>query len=215
MALPLLHLSKPWTMRDYEVDPGRRIKATGQQSFVVASLCLKPPGWSVEEQACRVTQWVGQRVCGTKTTCAAGISTSQSLRLRGKKGNPKKSRALQPHILLTLAKLGQSYKVLCSAFRSWKRTLMQVVWQLPISEIVTKPWGRLSTRQVLAPPLIRLAGGAEIGQDGRIRSEWWWWIGWVGASHHQKIRWDHGGSRGQQGGNDTEPARVFDWNEVG
>ena len=49
---------------------------------------------------------------------------------------------------------------------------MQVVWQLPISEIVTKPWGRLSTRQVLAPPLIRLAGGAEIGQDGRIRSEW-------------------------------------------
>ena len=36
----LLHLSKPWTMRDYEVHHGRRIKASGQQSFVVASLCL-------------------------------------------------------------------------------------------------------------------------------------------------------------------------------
>ena len=46
----LLHLSKPWTMRDYEVHPGRRIKATGQQSFVVASLCLKPAGWSVESK---------------------------------------------------------------------------------------------------------------------------------------------------------------------
>ena len=47
-ALPLLHLSKPWTMSDYEVHHGRRIKATGQQSFVVAWLCLKPGGWSVE-----------------------------------------------------------------------------------------------------------------------------------------------------------------------
>ena len=40
--------------------------------------------------------------------------------------------------------------------------LMQLVWQA-ISGIVTKPWRRLSTRQVLAPPVIRLG---EIGQDG-------------------------------------------------
>ena len=106
-ALPLLHLSKPWTMRDFEVDHGRRIKATEQQSFVVASLCLKPPGWSVVEQAC--TEADTKSACDTKTICAAGISTSQSLQLRGKKGNPKKC---------LLAKLGQSYKVLCSAFRS-------------------------------------------------------------------------------------------------
>ena len=33
--------------------------------------------------------------------------------------------------------------------------LMQLVWQA-ISGIVTKPWRRLSTRQVLAPPVIRL-----------------------------------------------------------
>ena len=33
--------------------------------------------------------------------------------------------------------------------------LMQLVWQA-ISGIVTKPWRRLSTRQVLSPPLIRL-----------------------------------------------------------
>ena len=40
--------------------------------------------------------------------------------------------------------------------------LMQLVWQA-ISGIVTKPWRRLSTRQVLSPPVIRLD---EIGQDG-------------------------------------------------
>ena len=33
--------------------------------------------------------------------------------------------------------------------------LMQLVWQA-ISGIVTKPWRRLSTRQVLSPPVIRL-----------------------------------------------------------
>ena len=51
--------------------------------------------------------------------------------------NPEKFWALQ--VKLLPAKLGQSYKVLCSAFRSWKWTLMQLVWQ-PISGIVTRPW---------------------------------------------------------------------------
>ena len=47
--------------------------------------------------------------------------------------------------------------------------LMQLVWQA-ISGIVTKPWRRLSTRQVLSPPVIRLRlAKMELVEIARVR----------------------------------------------
>ena len=53
---------------------------------------------------------------------------------------------------------------------------MQLVWQLPISGIVTKPWGRLSGRQVLAPLSSDWPAGLRLAKMvGVVMVDW---LGW-------------------------------------
>ena len=84
-----------WTMRECKVDHGRE----REQSFVVASLCRKPPGWSVASSDTMSGSWSGHKTNFCRRHFQ--FSTSESLELRGKQKIPR-----------------QSYKVLCSAFRS-------------------------------------------------------------------------------------------------
>ena len=72
---------------------------------------------------------------------------------------------------------------------------MQLVWQA-ISGIVTKPWRRLSTRQVLSPPVIRLRlAKMEL-------------VDCPGEAALVIIRSDHCGTKGR--GDDTDRVGAYD-----